>query len=689
MKIRQKIEAWLTELITKANRAAPARDLHSTGGDTHHKDFDADADMLAERQDANIATAIRLISEAIAGVPMRVTRQQVVDGEMQWIDDDNHEASDLLQDPNPYHSFDEIIQHVVQSLILTGNAFVGIEDEDVETEIGLELWPLETKKMELVKDSTKGYPVAFLYDPQVAKIRYETDQMWYTRLYNLNDPYYGRGRITPIHKQILTDYYVDLYHKGYFKNGAVPGGVLSTEQPLADDAIEITKKEWNRTYQGAEKANSVAVLGSGVQYQTITPPLKDMAFQDLIRLNREKIYAVIGIPPSVGGVYEYANYANAMIQEKTYWRHTLIPLARIIASTLTRQVMYKRFDDDHRFEFDLSNVEALQEDRLEKAKTYTTLVQGGIITPNEARKEYDLEPLESGDELRNHGGDLFGGGSTAGGDVGRGAVPPLHTKAASRRELWQMHDRQLQRAEIEFQNIIQKYFQAQRKRVVENVRAYTGNGKAMSRLYGYVIVHKDDAPEDADAIFDLTTENAAMTEATRSYIREKIRDTGDEFFSTYNLDATFNVRNPEVLALIQRFDSRLRKVNDVTYSKIQELLREAQDNAWTLRELEKEIHSVYTNFTATRAMTIARTEMQGVVNGGNYIAMRQGGIQKKEWLATMDAKTRDSHAHADGQVVSITEPFAVGASMMQHPGDPAGRAEDVINCRCTTLPVIE
>jgi hypothetical protein len=88
------------------------------------------------------------------------------------------------------------------------------------------------------------------------------------------------------------------------------------------------------------------------------------------------------------------------------------------------------------------------------------------------------------------------------------------------------------------------------------------------------------------------------------------------------------------------------------------------------------------------ARRIARTEVQGAVEGGalagaQAIAAETGEPMYKKWLATSDERTRRAHHVADGQIVPVGEKFRVGRSDLDHPADPRGRAEDIINCRCT------
>lgn len=87
-----------------------------------------------------------------------------------------------------------------------------------------------------------------------------------------------------------------------------------------------------------------------------------------------------------------------------------------------------------------------------------------------------------------------------------------------------------------------------------------------------------------------------------------------------------------------------------------------------------------------RAITTARTEVVSASNAGSMSGARVLGDyapQRKVWIATLDPRTRDAHADADGQEVGLDEPFVVGGESLDYPGDPAGSPENVINCRCT------
>ena len=92
------------------------------------------------------------------------------------------------------------------------------------------------------------------------------------------------------------------------------------------------------------------------------------------------------------------------------------------------------------------------------------------------------------------------------------------------------------------------------------------------------------------------------------------------------------------------------------------------------------------------AIRNARTMMTGVQNAGRIDALERAqdmGIPvKKQWLATVDGRTRHWHRELDGVAVDYDEPFKNEIGEIMFPGDPSADAANVYNCRCTILPVV-
>lgn len=86
------------------------------------------------------------------------------------------------------------------------------------------------------------------------------------------------------------------------------------------------------------------------------------------------------------------------------------------------------------------------------------------------------------------------------------------------------------------------------------------------------------------------------------------------------------------------------------------------------------------------AMRIARTEGHRIqvtaADHAQHKAKEKGANIVKQWDATLDSRTRDSHMRVDGEIRELDEPFSNG---LMYPGDPSGDAAEVVNCRCALL----
>ena len=65
---------------------------------------------------------------------------------------------------------------------------------------------------------------------------------------------------------------------------------------------------------------------------------------------------------------------------------------------------------------------------------------------------------------------------------------------------------------------------------------------------------------------------------------------------------------------------------------------------------------------------------------GMYWAEYLGNRMHKAWIATLDNRTRHSHAMLDGVDIPLNEIFDNGCA---RPKDPNGRPEEICNCRCS------
>ena len=134
-------------------------------------------------------------------------------------------------------------------------------------------------------------------------------------------------------------------------------------------------------------------------------------------------------------------------------------------------------------------------------------------------------------------------------------------------------------------------------------------------------------------------------------------------------------------------------VNEETGRLINGIIAEANELGESIPQIQARLETTFRFNDRVRTERIARTEMLSTSNQGHLSAYEQSGVVERiQWLSARDDRVRDDHRAADGQIVELGTPFRVGNDLMDAPGVGAngtlGAPEQVINCRCTTVPVL-
>jgi SPP1 gp7 family putative phage head morphogenesis protein len=146
--------------------------------------------------------------------------------------------------------------------------------------------------------------------------------------------------------------------------------------------------------------------------------------------------------------------------------------------------------------------------------------------------------------------------------------------------------------------------------------------------------------------------------------------------------------------------STFNVARDAIDSTVKEGLAKGLTPTEMAKEIKRAVHDVYEvrlgrpvtasgNFDLggmSSSTTIARTEMGSIASLTRNDIFRSEGIQKIEWVTSMDDKVRDSHAALDGSVTTMGETFGNG---LRYPRDPNGDAGEIINCRCAFIAVVD
>ena len=137
--------------------------------------------------------------------------------------------------------------------------------------------------------------------------------------------------------------------------------------------------------------------------------------------------------------------------------------------------------------------------------------------------------------------------------------------------------------------------------------------------------------------------------------------------------------------------SHIKEINNTSLKEIQKAFLDALENNEGMRGAERRLVK-QVGMSRTRARMIARTETCMVVNKCKQDQSELMPIvMEKTWKHDHPKTPRDWHVNISGTTIKVSEKFNVKGTLMKHPGDPAGGAENNINCRCTmtTKPALD
>ena len=210
--------------------------------------------------------------------------------------------------------------------------------------------------------------------------------------------FYGESRVQGLRDEIALDNYVNQFNSAFFKNGAVIDLMFVPKRELSQTQHKMLLDAMKKDLQGVDRMFQMFINRFPGEITHPDVKHKDIAFEGLLRLNREKIYAGFGLPPFRGGVMEYANYANALAQDKDFWNNTIRPIINLIEMTFNQWLVRPFFADNLRLRFDMAEVPALKGDPKEQADIIQILVNTGVLTRDEARERLDLPKLTTAEE---------------------------------------------------------------------------------------------------------------------------------------------------------------------------------------------------------------------------------------------------------------------------------------------------
>lgn len=345
-----------------------------------------------------VYACVRILSEAIAGLPLHVYRYEAGGSRSKALD---HPLYVLLHDePNPEMTSFVFRETLMTHLLLWGNAYAQVIRNGKGEVLGL--YPLMPNHIEVGR--SKSGELEYVYtrtgdepdQDQPRKVTLTAADVLHIPGLGF-DGLVGYSPIAMAKNAIGLAIATEEYGASFFANGAAPGGVLEHPGTIKDPAR--VRDSWQSTFGGSRNSNKIAVLEEGMTYTPIGISPEQAQFLETRKFQINEIARIFRIPPHMVGDLEKSSFSNIEQQSLEFVKYTLEPWVIRWEQAITKTLLSA---DEKPRVFVKFNLEGLlRGDYVSRMNGYATARQNGWMSANDIRalENLDLIPTEEGGDV--------------------------------------------------------------------------------------------------------------------------------------------------------------------------------------------------------------------------------------------------------------------------------------------------
>jgi len=285
----------------------------------------------------------------------------------------------LNKEPNPFQDISTFKRNLLTDYLIDGNIFIYFD--------GVHLYHLPANKVNIHASKT-SYIDKFTFNETVD---YKPSEIIHIKDNSFYSIYRGISRLKPALRTMILMQNMRQFQDNFFKNGAVPGLVLKSPNTLSEKIKERMIQSWTLRYRPDSGGRRPLILDGGIEIDSISNTnFRELDFQEAIQENEKIILKALGVPPLL---LDSGNNANIRPNMRMYYLETILPIVKKLHYGFERYFGFELKED-------VTEVPALQPEMRDQSQYYTALVNGGIISPNEARENLGFEPIEGQDDIR-------------------------------------------------------------------------------------------------------------------------------------------------------------------------------------------------------------------------------------------------------------------------------------------------
>ena len=344
-----------------------------------------------------VYSCVRILAEAIAGLPLHVYRYNSNGGKEKAID---HSLYLILHDePNPEMSSFVFRETLMTHLLLWGNAYAQII-RNSKGEV-MALYPLMPNKMSVDRDENGQLYYQYLRSIDEVGGKSETVILKPTDVLHIPglgfDGVVGYSPIAMAKNAIGLAIATEEYGAKFFANGAAPSGVLEHPGTIKDP--QRVREAWQSQFGGSQNSGKIAVLEEGMKYTPISISPEQAQFLETRKFQINEIARIFRVPPHMVGDLEKSSFSNIEQQSLEFVKYTLDPWVIRWEQSIMRTLLTPEEKKSYFVKFNLEGL--LRGDYQSRMNGYATARQNGWMSANDIRELENLDriPAEAGGDL--------------------------------------------------------------------------------------------------------------------------------------------------------------------------------------------------------------------------------------------------------------------------------------------------
>jgi HK97 family phage portal protein len=301
----------------------------------------------------------------------------------------NHAVNLLFEDKTNYLDKYTFIKMMIQSVIIKGNGFAYIQRDGSGTPTHLRY--LETQDVNIIWHKERNE--LYYQIPILGKSKVLPKDLLHFKLFS-NDGIKGISILAHARRVIAIGGATDNQAEKFFSNGTALSGIISVPQHMSGKQKQELLGSWNTIWSNG--GEGLAVVDGGASYQSISLSSKDSQMIESREFNVLDIARFFGVPASLLNVSGFNGKNTLEDEQANLLVNTLMPYIRMVEAEFAKKLLN---GNETNLKVILDTENYLRSNKASLSSYLTSLVQNGIMTVNEARKQLGLSEVENGDNL--------------------------------------------------------------------------------------------------------------------------------------------------------------------------------------------------------------------------------------------------------------------------------------------------